>query len=84
MVQSGVYWDPSGKGVLIVPQKAFQTLLLASFLATLKGVIFMTFSLDEIGPHCSIWAHIKTRKSHMDQDHFWPTPDPQRLIKVSK
>ena len=42
---------------------------------------------SEMGPYGSIWAHIKTGRSPMAQDHFQTTPDPQNnhgRIKIQK
>ena len=34
--------------------------------------------LSEMGPYGSIWAHIKTGRSHMAQDHFQTSLDPKK------
>ena len=38
-------------------------------------------SLPGMGPYGSIWAHIKTGRSHMAQDHFRTPPDPTKGCK---
>ena len=34
-----------------------------------------------MNPYGSMWAHIKTGRSHMAQDHFQITPDPKRAME---
>ena len=36
---------------------------------------------DEMGPYGSVWAHIKTGRSHMAQDHFQAPLDPKTAHK---
>ena len=38
----------------------------------------------EMGPYCSVGAHIKTGRSPMAQDHFQTPPDPKRGHKNTK
>ena len=40
--------------------------------------------LSEMGPYGSIWAHIKTGRSHMPQDHFQTPFDPQKVYNNPK
>ena len=37
-----------------------------------------------MGPYGSVWAHIKTGRSPMAQDHFKTPPDPQKGHRIIK
>ena len=40
--------------------------------------------LPEMGPCGSVWAHIKTGRSYMAQDHFETPPDPKQIHERSQ
>ena len=51
----------------------------------LKNSIYENYQIwFEMGPHGSIWAHIKTGRSHMAQDHFQTLCDLKKAIKIRK